>query len=265
MSGTAPRWSDLAPRLISAVVLIVLCAFELWLGGIYFQILIGVICGLGIWELARMAERGHGVMPTLVPIACLAAVCVVIAGYLPRWGSLPVLAVPALAGVMFIKRDRRVFIVGALAIMLAGGGLVHLRDQLGLEFALWLICVVVATDIAGYFGGKMIGGPKFWPALSPKKTWAGIISGWAAAALVGWMFTPIAALDKMFVLYSVAVSFASQLGDICESAIKRHAGVKDSSSLIPGHGGVLDRFDGLIGAALFVMLSMLLTRYPAVF
>ncbi|KNG93016.1 phosphatidate cytidylyltransferase [Pseudaestuariivita atlantica] len=263
--SVSARWSDLAPRIISAIVLISVCALEIWLGGIWFQLLIGVICGVGVWELARMAERGHGVMPSLIPISAFAGVTVVLASYVPKLASVPLLILPAAVGVFFIKRDRRIFGFGTVAVMLAGGGLVHLRDQLGLEFALWLIFLVVATDIAGYFGGKLIGGPKFWPTLSPKKTWAGILSGWAAAAAVGWAFTPIAAQDGMFIFYSVAVSFASQLGDICESGVKRRAGVKDSSALIPGHGGVLDRFDALIGAALFVMLSMLLTRYPAVF
>ncbi|MGR3501304.1 phosphatidate cytidylyltransferase [Pseudaestuariivita sp.] len=264
MSGKA-RWEDLAPRVVSAAILIALCALEVWLGGIWFQLLIGAVCGIGTWELARMAERGKGVMPSLIPVSILAGFCVVAAGYLPKLMSVPVLVLPAVIGVFFIKRDRRVFGVGTLAVMLAGGGMVHLRDQLGLEFALWIICLVVVTDVAGYFGGKTIGGPKFWPKFSPKKTWAGIVSGWIGAAGVGWLFTPIAALDGKFIVYSVVVSFASQLGDIAESAVKRRVGVKDSSSLIPGHGGVLDRFDGLIGAALFVMLSMLLTKYPAVF
>jgi len=265
MTAQSPRWADLAPRVISAVVLVLVCAVEIWLGGIWFQVLIAVVCALGVWELARMAERGHGVMPSVIPVSIIAGGCVIAASYLPKVASLPVLMLPATLGIFLIKRDRRIFGLGTLALMLAGGGLVHLRDESGLEFALWLICVVVATDIAGYLGGKTIGGPKFWPALSPRKTWAGIITGWVAAALVGWAFTPLTSLDKMFVFYSIIVSFSSQLGDIVESAVKRRAGVKNSSSLIPGHGGVLDRFDGLIGAALFVMLSMLLTRYPAVF
>ena len=114
--------------------------------------------------------------------------------------------------------------------------------------------VVVVTDVAGYFAGRIIGGPKFWPAVSPKKTWAGTTAGWLAAAVVGVVFGIGSGVMGTLVLASVLLSFASQLGDIAESAIKRRVGVKDSSTLIPGHGGLLDRFDGMLGAALALLL-----------
>ena len=117
-----------------------------------------------------------------------------------------------------------------------------------------LLCVI-ATDVAGYFVGRIVGGPKFWPRVSPKKTWSGTVGGWVAAIIVG------AAFDMFFVqvgpeiiLLSVAVSFAGQMGDIAESAFKRRMGVKDASALIPGHGGYWDRFDALLGASLFMIL-----------
>ena len=127
-----------------------------------------------------------------------------------------------------------------------------LYDAQGIFLVVWLICVVVATDVAGYFAGKAIGGKKFWPSISPKKTWAGILAGWAAAAVVGGLMG-----GEELAAISVFMSFASQLGDIAESAIKRRSGVKDSSNLIPGHGGLLDRFDGLIAANLVVLIALL--------
>ena len=123
--------------------------------------------------------------------------------------------------------------------------------------ALWLVLIVVVTDIAGYFGGRLIGGPKFWPAVSPKKTWSGTISGWVGAAvmsaLVAGLFLPGQLPLTAFVLLAMVLSLASQLGDIGESALKRRAGIKDSSNLLPGHGGVLDRFDGMIAVFALVL------------
>ena len=136
-------------------------------------------------------------------------------------------------------------------------GLIALREFRGLEWVLWLILLVVATDVAGYFAGKTFGGPKFWPSLSPKKTWSGTSAGWVAAFLVGLLFGGL-----WLGLISVVLSFASQLGDISESAVKRRAGVKDSSNLIPGHGGLLDRFDGLMAAALVMLVISTLIGLP---
>jgi phosphatidate cytidylyltransferase len=142
-------------------------------------------------------------------------------------------------------------------VMFAAYGLVVLRDAPnGLIWLIWLVLVVVVTDVAGYFAGRMIGGPKFWPAISPKKTWSGTIAGWIGAGGLAFVFIPLTGAGIGLVFVSMIAAFASQMGDIAESAIKRRTGVKDSSSLIPGHGGVLDRFDGLIGAALLVLVFM---------
>ena len=118
----------------------------------------------------------------------------------------------------------------------------------------WLILVVAVTDIAGYFAGRAIGGPKFWPSVSPKKTWSGTMAGWIGAAVVGAIFARWSTAGPELVLISAVAALASQMGDIAESAIKRRMAVKDSSHLIPGHGGLLDRFDGLIGATLMMVL-----------
>ncbi|MEM6897415.1 MAG: phosphatidate cytidylyltransferase, partial [Pseudomonadota bacterium] len=129
---------------------------------------------------------------------------------------------------------------------------------------IWLILVVVITDVAGYFAGRAFGGPKFWPAISPKKTWSGTVAGWVGAAILGAIFLTFTNAGRDLVWISVLVSFASQMGDITESALKRRMGVKDSSTLIPGHGGLFDRFDGLLGAALVMLLAALIVDVPDV-
>ena len=176
---------------------------------------------------------------------------------LPVAVALPMVLLPALAGLAVLPTNRRVFAGYASFTVVAGYGLWHVRADLGpqgFQAMLWLALVVVATDVAGYFAGRLIGGPKFWPRVSPSKTWAGTVAGWIGAAAVGLGFAaPGAALALAGV--SVAVAMASQIGDAAESAIKRRVGVKDASRLIPGHGGVMDRFDGMLGAAVMFLVA----------
>ncbi|MGV6839046.1 MAG: phosphatidate cytidylyltransferase [Planktomarina sp.] len=145
-------------------------------------------------------------------------------------------------------------LISSITILGAAMGLVTLQDLHGTQFMLWLVVLVVITDVAGYFAGRSIGGPKFWPAISPNKTWSGTVAGWIGAAVWGALFVIFMDAPWVLVLQSVVLSFASQMGDIAESALKRRAGVKDSSKLIPGHGGVMDRFDGLMGAAIVAVV-----------
>jgi phosphatidate cytidylyltransferase len=121
-----------------------------------------------------------------------------------------------------------------------------------------LLVVVVASDVGGYFAGKLIGGPKILPSISPKKTWSGTLGGWALAAVVGFIAIQLGMGGFGLVVLSIFVAMAAQIGDLLESMMKRKAGVKDSSNLIPGHGGLLDRFDGVMGAsvALGIVLAL---------
>jgi phosphatidate cytidylyltransferase len=128
---------------------------------------------------------------------------------------------------------------------------VRLDQTYGFTALMFVLLIVWVTDIGGYFAGRGFGGPKLWPSVSPKKTWAGAIGGFAASLVVALGFAAVG-LGKPgpLVLLGAVLSIASQLGDLFESAVKRRFGVKDSSHIIPGHGGLLDRLDGYVAAIL---------------
>jgi phosphatidate cytidylyltransferase len=254
------RWSDLRKRVISAVVLIAVGGAEIWLGGPSFALLVVLLTGAMVWELAKMTSPDHENTP--LGLAGLACLCLGATWFFPDRVSAAFLLVPALAIALTDRRDRRLSSLYSVAIMIAGYGLIDIRMTAGTPVILWLVLIVVASDVLGYFVGRIFGGPKFWPAISPKKTWSGTVAGWAGAALVGVGFWLAGYAGPGLVIVSVIVAFAGQLGDIAESWVKRRSGVKDASSLIPGHGGVLDRFDALIGALVALMLLDLFMDLP---
>ncbi len=137
--------------------------------------------------------------------------------------------------------------------------LVRLDHTYGFIALILILLVVWVTDIGGYFAGRGIGGPKLWPRVSPKKTWAGAIGGFAASLVVSGGFAAFG-LGKTgpVLLLGAILSIASQLGDLFESAVKRRFGVKDSSHIIPGHGGLLDRLDGYVAAVVLAAIFGLL-------
>nr|WP_246701078.1 phosphatidate cytidylyltransferase [Rhodopseudomonas sp. BR0M22] len=152
--------------------------------------------------------------------------------------------------------------LGYAAAALLASILIRLDPDHGFAALVLILLVVWGADIGGYFAGRTIGGPKLWPRVSPKKTWAGAIGGLSLSLLVGLGFG-LAGFGKILPLLVLAaiLSTASQLGDLLESAVKRRFGVKDSSHIIPGHGGLMDRLDGYV-AAVVVAVLIGLTRAP---
>jgi phosphatidate cytidylyltransferase len=150
-----------------------------------------------------------------------------------------------------------------LAVGLTGVALIDLRGhEEGRWLCFWFLAAVWATDVAAYFTGRAIGGPKLAPSISPGKTWAGLVGGVLAAG--GWSFcwalwTDVAQPGTLAVL-GMGTAVLAQLGDLGVSIVKRRFGAKDASNLIPGHGGLLDRADGFIGAAPIVALSIALAK-----
>jgi phosphatidate cytidylyltransferase len=256
---TRDSFSDLAVRVATGAAIAVVGLLAVWLGGWWFTGLVVAVAASLIWELVRMIGGGP---KRALWLGALAAAAIVSTKILPPGLALPLLMAVPVAGVGMLPRNRSIYGVMASVIMLSSFGLLFHRDEFGLTWMLWLVLLVAVTDIFGYFAGRIIGGPKFWPAVSPKKTWSGTIAGWIGAALVGAAFMAATGSGVELIGISVALSMAGQMGDIAESAVKRKMGVKDSSNLLPGHGGVFDRFDALLGAALVLLLVESVTAFP---
>ena len=252
-------FSDLATRMATGLVLALIGLSAVWAGGWWFTALVVILVAALVWELVRMlggSARGAIILGVMAGAAILATKLAPLVVALILALSVP------LAAMAMLARHRRLFVLTIAMILLAGVGLIFHRDSFGLTWMLWLVLVVVMTDILGYFAGRLIGGPKFWPRVSPKKTWSGTVAGWVGAGVVGWAFMAQTGVGAELVVISVALSVASQMGDVAESALKRQMGVKDSSNLLPGHGGVYDRFDGLLGAAFLLVIVESLTAFP---
>ena len=264
MADTPPKsptnWDDLTVRITSAAVMTVVGAVGVVLGGVWFQMMVVFVTAVMVWELWMMI-RPESATSGMMLAALLASV---MSGQLhdETWVALLLFLVVPTIGAFYLKKERTTFFLFVLGIQLAGWGLVHFRIDYGFTWILWLMLVVIATDVFGYFAGRTLGGPKFWPSVSPKKTWSGTAAGWIAAGLVGLLFMLLTDAGWPIVWISMILSFASQMGDIAESALKRRMNVKDSSTLIPGHGGLFDRFDALLGAALFMLLVAYVFNVP---
>lgn len=256
----ATKWDDLLPRLLSAIGMLVVGAFAIYQGGLVFSLLLALICGLMGWELVRMLDPERPAIA--LQLGALGGAAVLLAAYMPPGFALPLVLAPSIVGLSFLKQKRSVYVAYMAVILLAGIGAITLRLDHGVIWTLWLVIVVIVTDVAGYFAGRIIGGPKFWPRVSPKKTWSGTVAGWIGAAAVAVWFMLEMGTGPGLIGISVAMSMASQMGDIAESAIKRKAGVKDSSNLIPGHGGLLDRFDGMLGALMLFLIAGQTAGFP---
>ncbi|MEM6307982.1 MAG: phosphatidate cytidylyltransferase [Pseudomonadota bacterium] len=259
---TQSNWDDLRTRTLSGVAMAAVGLTGLAVGGVWFQMLVVFATAVMMWELWMMIAPDRATIGMLLA----AFVASLLSGIftVEKTAIAVLFLVPSLLGMILLKTERITFAIYALLILLCGWGLVEFRNTHGFIWVMWLIAVVVVTDIAGYFAGRTFGGPKFWPSLSPKKTWSGTIAGWAAAAAIGGGFALLTSGGVVLIVMSAVVSFASQMGDMGESALKRRMGVKDSSALIPGHGGLFDRFDGVLGATLAMLILTTCMDVPQV-
>lgn len=260
-NGTG-KWGDLATRVASAAALVAIVVAALWAGPLAWWLLVLLVNGVMLWELAPLCARGVSeIRQIMLGIMPMISTLLIVATQSFETLSLPLTIVaallPILAGVVLLPSGRVIW-AGYTLMMTAGATfLIIIHQNLGGFGVGVLIALIAISDTLGYFVGRMLGGPKFWPKVSPKKTWSGTVAGWIGAALFGALViaptvTPddgVSAEVIVITLMAALLAFAGQMGDIAESAIKRRAGVKDASNLIPGHGGFLDRLDALIAAS----------------
>lgn len=246
---------ELAVRVAAALVLIPIALLDVWAGSVWFELGIAMIAAVMAAEWCRIVHRGSQFQFALHALAAIGAVLVV-----SRAGLITALQVIAacwamslIAEVMRTRSGSRWAWWGIPYIALPGLALILIRQspEYGLFAVFWLFAVVWSADTLAYVFGRLIGGPKLAPAISPNKTWAGmvgaIVGGIVASAVMGW-YAALPAVWPLLVLGGV-LAVLEQLGDLFESAAKRRFGFKDSGRIIPGHGGVLDRVDGLIFAS----------------
>ncbi|MEX2200541.1 MAG: phosphatidate cytidylyltransferase [Dongiaceae bacterium] len=252
--------SALSRRLIVAAVLMPVALGLAWAGGLLWAIAITGLAGLALWEWQRMTIPDGWITTILAPlIAAGGCLALFIEG---SGAALLVVAIAAIASVAVATRNAplgRRLLLGAGVIYIGLGALalvlLRLMPEAGFAALFWLLFSVWASDSGAYAAGKLIGGPRLAPRISPNKTWAGLAGAMAAPAIVGvlfGLFWPGAPAAGLLGLTGLGIGLVGQAGDLTESAIKRHVGVKDSGWLVPGHGGVLDRIDALLAAALFV-------------
>jgi phosphatidate cytidylyltransferase len=246
--------SSLLLRVLSALVLAPVALAAVWFGPPFVEALVVVAVAAMSWEWARLSTRG-GVTGGLVLATGVGSVLVLALGAAAGAALVAALA-GAIAVAIAAALTRRAEPLWAAAgvFWLALGSIAFAWEATppgGDRYSiLWLLAVVWASDSGAYAAGRSLGGPKLAPRFSPNKTWAGFGGGLASAALMGFIAACLAGGNAAIVVaVSLGLAIAAQLGDLAESAAKRHFGVKDTSRLIPGHGGLLDRVDGLLAAA----------------
>lgn len=258
VAGKSAGRSNLQLRVISGIILIIGALALTWAGGIWFRLLCVAIGAAVLYEWTGMTlpNGSQGVHRVLLSVL-LGTVLVLLLVGAPASVLLPVLAGSVVLGVIHAVVCKAGFwpVAGLAYAALVSVSLALLRgaDHAGLMVTLFLFAIVWCTDIFAYFVGRAVGGPKLAPSISPGKTWSGAVGGTIAAVVAGILVAHFAGMAwglAMLALLVVGLSVISQIGDLFESRLKRLCSVKDSSQLIPGHGGVMDRVDGLATAAL---------------
>ena len=262
----AMRAGDIGLRAASAVVLAPAAVLGIWAGGLWFLALMLLACALLAVEWAMMsAATAWRLMAGAVAFGLFAAV---ISAHVEQLSlALVMLVFCAAAAGLFARSRGQEALDAAYGVLYLGWPailLIWLRDgssSSGLAWTVSAFAIAWASDIMAYLMGSLVGGPKLWPRFSPNKTWSGFIGGLAAGTVAGallatWLDLGIG--PAWGALLGLAAALATMAGDLWESALKRRYGVKDAGKLIPGHGGLLDRVDGLMFAVVVVACGRLL-------
>jgi phosphatidate cytidylyltransferase len=266
VSRKTPRWADLRLRILSAVVLAPLALGCIWLGGATFGGLVALIATGLSYEWLGLCGQRSSVAATLLFGALPLSVALTQLGHAEEAIALLGVACAIATALSAGLSPTRPLAFGFPYLGLGAISLVWLRQQSGSGGVnvIVLLLVIWASDIGAYVAGRAIGGPRLAPSISPGKTWSGAIGGLAAAAAVGFAASAILGIGPASwrpVGFAALVGGIGQAGDLFESRLKRHFGVKDSSAMIPGHGGLLDRLDAVLTAApATALLALILGR-----
>lgn len=260
--------AELTLRVASALALACAALVLGYWGGWLFIALIAAVVVAMSWEWANIVRRGGFDLAFSLHLSgVLAAILAAALGHVAL--ALVALAIATvLVAIQQFRRQPALSALGVFYVGLPAVALVGLRLDPGHGFAalMFVLTMVWTSDTFALVAGKSIGGPKLWPALSPRKTWAGLLGGTLASGLMGGLFALLLVTGSSVVLLAVTgltLGLVAQLGDLAESALKRYCGVKDASDLIPGHGGFLDRLDGVVTAAPLAALIGLLRNAEA--
>lgn len=251
---------DLRKRIASGLVIGVVALLMTYLSPILFSILMFAVAAAMSWEWGRMVRQSA--MPDTAMIVHILTVLVAAVLSATDMAGLAIAATLAgaiaVAALMFGVGNAQLSGAGVLYTGLPVVALAWLRgdEPLGFLATLFVLSSVVVTDVAAYASGRTLGGPKLWPEVSPNKTWSGLIGGVLAAGIAGALLAWLSGTGSAGWLASLGLilGLVAQGGDLLESALKRHFGLKDSSDLIPGHGGVMDRMDGIVTASVVAAL-----------
>jgi phosphatidate cytidylyltransferase len=260
LTAEPPKWRDLSLRIASAVVLIPIVLAITWAGSLWYGLLVAAMAVFMGIEWTKLVHDSRPVQLGLhVGAAIAAALLPYLAGSLLTIWCISLLWAASIGHRQLVYRQHTLWsLVGIPYIALSALAVVLLRNDpsFGLIAVFWLLFVVWGADTLAYFAGRTIGGPKLLPAISPRKTWAGLAGAIVGGSLCSAAFALAVGLENIFWLLAVGALMAivEQAGDFFESALKRKVGVKDSSALIPGHGGMLDRVDGLVAAGMVAAL-----------
>jgi phosphatidate cytidylyltransferase len=257
--GGPPK--DLLPRIASGVVLGAVALALLYAGVQPFTGFVFVVAVAMCWEWSRIIRKVHTDTPLIVHAATVGVGVILAGNGFAALGLLTVVIGALIVLALRFGERARLSALGVLYVGVPCVGLLWLRgdEPYGFRAVLFLVMVVIVTDTAAYAVGRSVGGPKLWPRVSPNKTWSGLIGGVSAAGVAGFFFALAVpgASPVLLALTGVICGLVAQGGDLAESALKRAHGVKDASQLIPGHGGFMDRMDGLVGAAAVAALFAL--------
>lgn len=262
-------WAQgLRDRTLSGLLMGVVAFAVLRQGDLAFAALVAAGAAILAWEWARLCSGGRfGAVGVVTGTVFLGAVALAFADRLLLSLAICFAGAALVAALAMTARRAIAPAWAALGIGYLGPALVALiwlrgHGDDGERLVLWLLVTVVVTDTGAFFAGRLIGGPRLAPRISPKKTWAGLGGAVLGTCLVGFAYRivdPGAPPGPILALAGAALACVAQLGDLAESWVKRHFGAKDASHLIPGHGGLLDRVDGLVAAAMFLAVFQFIT------